>query len=134
MLFSSFQLNIEPQKMPTLSSKSYSDLKQKNISQMSPLNEKIIETNISNDESTTKSDPQHTTVSPTHNQENASTEPIQTPPVVHPASMAATGRPQKRSAVDFRFGKSIGEGSFSTVYLAEDIHTRKEYASKYTKF
>ena len=36
----------------------------------------------------------------------------------------------KRSANDFRFGKSIGEGSFSTVYLAKDIHTHKEYASK----
>lgn len=51
----------------------------------------------------------------------------------HPASATATGQttvPQKRSANDFRFGKSVGEGSFSTVYLAEDIHTRKEYASK----
>lgn len=38
--------------------------------------------------------------------------------------------PQRRTADDFRFGKSIGEGSFSTVYLAEDIHTRKEYAIK----
>lgn len=36
----------------------------------------------------------------------------------------------KRTANDFRFGKSIGEGSFSTVYLAKDIHTSKEYASK----
>lgn len=39
-------------------------------------------------------------------------------------------RPTKRSANDFRFGKSIGEGSFSTVYLAKDIHTNKEYASE----
>jgi hypothetical protein len=39
--------------------------------------------------------------------------------------------PIKRSANDFRFGKSIGEGSFSTVYLAKDIHTQKEYASEY---
>jgi hypothetical protein len=38
--------------------------------------------------------------------------------------------PIKRSANDFRFGKSIGEGSFSTVYLAKDIHTNKEFASK----
>lgn len=55
----------------------------------------------------------------------------------HPASATATGQttvPQKRSANDFRFGKSIGEGSFSTVYLAEDIHTRKEYASKCTEY
>lgn len=51
----------------------------------------------------------------------------------HPAAPTATGQttvPQKRSALDFRFGKSIGEGSFSTVYLAEDIHTKKEYASE----
>lgn len=38
--------------------------------------------------------------------------------------------PAKRSANDFRFGKAIGEGSFSTVYLAKDIHSNKEYASK----
>jgi hypothetical protein len=38
----------------------------------------------------------------------------------------------KRSANDFRFLKAIGEGSFSTVYLAQDIHTTKKYASKYT--
>lgn len=37
-----------------------------------------------------------------------------------------------RGVNDFRFGISIGEGSFSTVYLAKDIHTNKEYASKYT--
>lgn len=37
-----------------------------------------------------------------------------------------------RGVNDFRFGISIGEGSFSTVYLAKDIHTNKEYASEYT--
>lgn len=37
---------------------------------------------------------------------------------------------RKRSAEDFIFGKVIGEGSFSTVYLAKDVHTNKEYASK----
>lgn len=101
---------------------------------MSPINEKIIETTISNDESTTKNDqPSPTSPHQQHNNiENQSVEHLQIPPkvVVHPASMGATNRSQKRSAVDFRFGKSIGEGSFSTVYLAEDIHTRKEYASK----
>lgn len=35
-----------------------------------------------------------------------------------------------RGVNDFRFGISIGEGSFSTVYLAKDIHTNREYASK----
>lgn len=38
--------------------------------------------------------------------------------------------PTKRSANDYRFGKTIGEGSFSTVYLAKDIHTGRECASK----
>jgi hypothetical protein len=36
----------------------------------------------------------------------------------------------KRSHRDYIFGKVIGEGSFSTVYLAKDIHTSKECASK----
>lgn len=38
---------------------------------------------------------------------------------------------EKREATDFIFGKIIGEGSFSTVYLAKDIHTKREYASKF---
>ncbi|XP_022901981.1 3-phosphoinositide-dependent protein kinase 1 [Onthophagus taurus] len=37
---------------------------------------------------------------------------------------------RKKSTEDFIFGKAIGEGSFSTVYLAKDIHTNKEYAIK----
>nr|CAH7764215.1 unnamed protein product [Callosobruchus chinensis] len=37
---------------------------------------------------------------------------------------------RRRSASDYRFGKVLGEGSFSTVYLAKDIHTSKEYAIK----
>ncbi|KAK0168186.1 hypothetical protein PV327_002012 [Microctonus hyperodae] len=36
----------------------------------------------------------------------------------------------KRTPKDFIFGKVIGEGSFSTVYLAKDIHTSREYAIK----
>ncbi|XP_055635623.1 3-phosphoinositide-dependent protein kinase 1 isoform X2 [Toxorhynchites rutilus septentrionalis] len=36
----------------------------------------------------------------------------------------------RRNANDFIFGKLIGEGSFSVVYLAKDIHTSKEYAVK----
>lgn len=34
----------------------------------------------------------------------------------------------RRNANDFMFGKLIGEGSFSVVYLAKDIHTSKEWA------
>lgn len=37
---------------------------------------------------------------------------------------------EKKSAESYRFGKVIGEGSFSTVYLAKDIESGKEYASK----
>lgn len=40
-------------------------------------------------------------------------------------------RAAKRTANDYRFGKTIGEGSFSSVYIAQDIHTKKEVASKY---
>lgn len=42
--------------------------------------------------------------------------------------------PNRRTPNDFRFGKSIGEGSFSTVYLAKDIHSSREYASKLYDF
>lgn len=70
-------------------------------------------------------DSNHTTIglqSSTIMANQQSSSPV--PPAV------AINRPTKRSANDFRFGKSIGEGSFSTVYLAKDIHTKKEYASK----
>lgn len=73
---------------------------------------------------------------------------VRTPPaadsaVASPVRMQAqTGTPAapahpaktphaKRSAEDFIFGKVIGDGCFSTVYLAKDIHTGKEYASEY---
>lgn len=36
----------------------------------------------------------------------------------------------KKSPNDYIFGKYIGEGSFSNVYLAVDVNTRREYASK----
>ncbi|XP_050443522.1 3-phosphoinositide-dependent protein kinase 1 isoform X2 [Adelges cooleyi] len=36
----------------------------------------------------------------------------------------------KRSPTDYIFGKVIGEGSYSTVYLAKDIHTNREHAIK----
>ncbi|RZF39603.1 hypothetical protein LSTR_LSTR001124 [Laodelphax striatellus] len=38
--------------------------------------------------------------------------------------------PAKKTPRDFIFGKVIGEGSFSTVYIAKDIHNRKELAIK----
>ncbi|EFA00152.1 3-phosphoinositide-dependent protein kinase 1 [Tribolium castaneum] len=37
---------------------------------------------------------------------------------------------RKRTSADFVFGKVIGEGSFSTVYLAKDVHTSREFAIK----
>ncbi|KAF7280418.1 hypothetical protein GWI33_006071 [Rhynchophorus ferrugineus] len=37
---------------------------------------------------------------------------------------------RKKTPLDFIFGKVIGEGSFSTVYLAKDIQTNKEFAIK----
>nr|XP_018910691.1 PREDICTED: 3-phosphoinositide-dependent protein kinase 1 isoform X2 [Bemisia tabaci] len=45
------------------------------------------------------------------------------PPAPNPA-------PARRTPMDYIFGKVIGEGSFSTVYVAKDIHTHKQYAIK----
>lgn len=42
----------------------------------------------------------------------------------------SNARTARRTANDYRFGKTIGEGSFSSVYIAQDIHTKKEVASK----
>ncbi|XP_034111441.1 3-phosphoinositide-dependent protein kinase 1 isoform X3 [Drosophila albomicans] len=55
-------------------------------------------------------------------QQQASTSP--------PAATQQTTPPPRRSPTDFIFGKYIGEGSFSIVYLAVDIHSRREYAIK----
>ncbi|EDO48026.1 predicted protein, partial [Nematostella vectensis] len=38
--------------------------------------------------------------------------------------------PKKKKTSDFRFGKLLGEGSYSTVYVAQEISTGKEYAIK----
>ncbi|KAG8189288.1 hypothetical protein JTE90_019048 [Oedothorax gibbosus] len=46
------------------------------------------------------------------------------------SSSQSVKQPLKKSAKDFRFGKLIGEGSFSMVYLAKDIYSNKEYAIK----
>lgn len=56
-----------------------------------------------------------------------------TPPPAQVQNVAQENTASKRSAKDFIFGKEIGEGSFSTVYLAKDIHSQKEYASKFVK-
>lgn len=37
----------------------------------------------------------------------------------------------KKTPRDYIFGKYIGEGSFSTVYLAVDVNNKREYASEY---
>ncbi|CAG9812163.1 unnamed protein product [Chironomus riparius] len=36
----------------------------------------------------------------------------------------------RRTENDFHFGRTIGEGSFSTVYVARDLETKKEFAIK----
>ncbi|XP_033175080.1 3-phosphoinositide-dependent protein kinase 1 isoform X3 [Bombus vosnesenskii] len=51
-------------------------------------------------------------------------------PTTNPALTTINPPTHKRTPKDFIFGKAIGEGSFSTVYLAKDIHTGKEYAIK----
>lgn len=38
--------------------------------------------------------------------------------------------PPRRSESDYHFGRVLGEGSFSTVYVARELASRKEYASK----
>ncbi|XP_067216150.1 3-phosphoinositide-dependent protein kinase 1 isoform X2 [Linepithema humile] len=48
----------------------------------------------------------------------------------NPSLTSINPQTHKRTPKDFIFGKVIGEGSFSTVYLAKDIHTSREYAIK----
>ena len=38
--------------------------------------------------------------------------------------------PQKKKEEDFYFGRVIGEGAFSTVYLCKEVNNQKEYAIK----
>lgn len=68
-----------------------------------------------------------TTHTPSTPQEAADVKPV---PQSSGVAKSKSGVRTSRSANDFRFGKTIGEGSFSTVYLAKDIHTGKEYASE----
>lgn len=49
----------------------------------------------------------------------------------HPATPVAPAKPRvKKTPNDFIFGKVIGEGSYSTVYLAKEVATQKEFAIK----
>lgn len=40
-------------------------------------------------------------------------------------------RVMKKTPDDYIFGKMIGEGSFSTVYLAKEVASGREFASKW---
>ncbi|XP_076793344.1 3-phosphoinositide-dependent protein kinase 1 isoform X1 [Arvicanthis niloticus] len=53
-----------------------------------------------------------------------STNPLQQ----HPAQLPP--QPRKKRPEDFKFGKILGEGSFSTVVLARELATSREYAIK----
>lgn len=45
-------------------------------------------------------------------------------------SDGGTAAPRKNTPTDYLFGRIIGEGSFSTVYLAKEVKTNKEVAIK----
>lgn len=70
------------------------------------------------------------TNSPHQNTASHKTTSMSTTTVSTPKAPINSDPTKSRTPHDYRFGKSIGEGSFSTVYLAKDIHTLKEYASK----
>lgn len=42
-----------------------------------------------------------------------------------------TQQPRRRSENDYHFGRNLGVGSFSSVYLARELESRKEFASKW---
>jgi len=46
------------------------------------------------------------------------------------SSSLQTSRNKKHTTRDFYFGRTIGEGSFSTVYLVKDLVHKREYAAK----
>ncbi|XP_045766234.1 3-phosphoinositide-dependent protein kinase 1 [Maniola jurtina] len=58
----------------------------------------------------------------------AAATPVPTPTSTHSSNQSY--RHAKRTAKDYIFGKMIGDGCYSTVFLAKDIHTGKEYAIK----
>lgn len=54
-----------------------------------------------------------------------------TPPLSMPHSLKELNPiPRKRTARDYQFGNKIGEGSYSTVFLAVDTYNNKTYAIK----
>lgn len=127
-------LNGETEKMPgvsiiSLAKGDYSDLKLKEFTLMSSSETPTTQSSVTETTQTT------TTHQPLGRRESIENQAVmqdsnrQEPSHQHRASRNPVV-PQRRTADDFRFGKSIGEGSFSTVYLAQDIHTRKEYAIK----
>ncbi|XP_055321100.1 3-phosphoinositide-dependent protein kinase 1 isoform X3 [Sitodiplosis mosellana] len=69
----------------------------------------------------------HTTGTNSNNPSLASTP---TSATTNNTSGGSNARTARRTANDYRFGKTIGEGSFSSVYIAQDIHTKKEVAIK----
>ncbi|XP_047503312.1 3-phosphoinositide-dependent protein kinase 1 isoform X1 [Pieris napi] len=66
--------------------------------------------------------------SPKMQASQAAATTVLTPQSTHGSSQSH--RHTKRTAKDYIFGKLIGEGCYSTVFLAKDIHTGKEYAIK----
>ncbi|XP_077172498.1 3-phosphoinositide-dependent protein kinase 1 [Paroedura picta] len=59
------------------------------------------------------------------NMESTAAEPRATP-----VSLQQPSQPRKKRPEDFKFGKILGEGSFSTVVLARELATSREYAIK----
>jgi len=45
-------------------------------------------------------------------------------------SLSDSAGARKQTPNEFYFGRTIGEGAFSTVYLVKDIHKNREYAAK----
>lgn len=62
--------------------------------------------------------------------ENSSSTTVPSNSTTAPQDSNKTHVPAKKTPMDFRFGKTLGEGSYSTVYLAKDIHSNNEYASE----
>eukprot|EP00088_Acartia_fossae_P037728 TRINITY_DN3896_c0_g1_i11.p1 TRINITY_DN3896_c0_g1~~TRINITY_DN3896_c0_g1_i11.p1 ORF type:complete len:536 (-),score=99.67 TRINITY_DN3896_c0_g1_i11:809-2416(-) len=47
-----------------------------------------------------------------------------------PNQQTAPKQSKKPTPNEFYFGRTIGEGAFSTVYLVKDVHNKREYAAK----